>query len=226
MTKQDVDLATLDTVVEDDGQQVEQRRTPVQGRSRERVNMILQTSAELISEVGVQGVKTSEIARRAGISLPSLYRYFPNKAAIIKALAEEHIARLDKVLKTFLEDFDLETGFDRLIDVYAEFYRREPGYKEIWSGVESMPELQALDLGELYDNARDISNRAGQLFPQVDQERLWLISVMLPRACGSILRLAMTMEQAQADALLDELKLMAKGYLKARLQSVLLASGS
>ncbi|ABC31464.1 Transcriptional regulator [Hahella chejuensis KCTC 2396] len=198
-------------------QELEQRRQPVQERSRERVELILNEAAILISEVGVQGAKTSEIARRAGISLASLYRYFPNKAAIVKALAERHIKTLSSVMEEFVSEFDLEEGFDKLIDTFAHFYRSEPGYKEIWSGVEAMPELQQLDLGELFDNAQAITNRAKLLYPQVEQERLWLICVMLPRACGAILRLAMTMEEKPESIMLTELKLMVKSYLRQRL---------
>lgn len=193
---------------------IELRRKPQQARSRERIETILRCSAEVISEVGVEGTKTSEIARRAEISLASLYRYYPNKAAIVKALAEEHIRRLDDYLKGVLQDFDLETGFDRLIDGYATFYRQEPGYKQIWSGVESMPELQQLDLKELYENARVISEKAMSLFPHLDSDRLQRICVMLPRACGSILRLTMNMEEKEAESILDELKLMMKTYLQ------------
>ena len=198
--------------------EVEQRRQPLQERSRERVNTILASTAALISELGVQNSNTSDIARRAGISLPSLYRYFPNKAAIIKALAEQHIAKLNDILQSFLQDFDLDQGLDQLIDLYAAFYRSEPGYKEIWSGVEAMPELQELDLGELYDNARSIAAKANPLFPHVGEQQMWLIAVMLPRACGAILRLAMTMEEAQAKPLLTELKRMVNVYLTERLR--------
>ncbi|MCP5208885.1 MAG: TetR/AcrR family transcriptional regulator [Hahellaceae bacterium] len=194
--------------------ELEPRRRPQQARSRERIESILRCSAELICEAGVEAVTTSEIARRAEISLASLYRYYPNKAAIVKALAEEHIRRLDSYLKDVLENFDLETGFDRLVDGYAQFYREEPGYKQIWSGVESMPELQQLDVKELYDNATVISEKAAVLFPNVERDRMWLICVMLPRVCGSILRLTMNMDESESEAMLKELKLMVKTYLQ------------
>jgi AcrR family transcriptional regulator len=196
---------------------IEQRRTPVQDRSRERVELILNESANLIMEVGVQGVKTSEIARRANISLASLYRYFPNKSAIVKALAERHMEKLSKVLKEFASGLDIEQGFDQLIDNYALFYRSEPGYKEIWSGVEAMPELQELDMGELFDNAHIIAENAGKVFPAVDKNRIWLICVMLTRICGNTMRLAMTMEPEQEQIMLSELKMMIRLYLKNRI---------
>ncbi len=196
---------------------IEQRKRPVQERSRERVDLILNVTAQLITEKGIDALKTSEVAREAGISLASLYRYFPNKAAVLKAIAERHIEKLDSHMKAFAQTLDLEQGFDQLIDVYFAFYRSEPGYKEIWAGVEALPELRELDLGELYDNARDISAAAQARFPEVDPQHLWLICVMLPRACGAVLRLAMTMEDAQAEVMVSELKLMVKSYLATRL---------
>ncbi len=197
---------------------LEQRRMPVQDRSRERVELILNEASQLISEVGVQGTKTSEIARRAEISLASLYRYFPNKAAIVKALAERHMEKLAGVLRELVDQLELEDGCDRLIDAYAHFYRSEPGYKEIWSGVEAMPELRELDLGELFDNAHLLQEKMKGLYPDLEQEKLWLICVMIPRACSAIMRLAMTMELEQEEIMCNELKLMIRHYLKHRLE--------
>mgnify|MGYP001138918852 CR=1 FL=1 len=196
---------------------IEQRRKPVQDRSRERVELILNESASLIMEVGVQGAKTSEIARRANISLASLYRYFPNKSAIVKALAERHMEKLSKVLGEFAGELDTDNGFDQLIDNYAMFYRSEPGYKEIWSGVEAMPELQELDLGELFDNAHIIAENAGKVYTSVDKDRLWLMCVMITRICANTMRLAMTLESDQEEIMLSELKMMIKLYLKNRI---------
>ena len=64
------------------------RRQPVQARSRERVNNILQHAAAIFHEVGVDATSMSAIARQSDMSLASLYRYFPNKAAIVKAIAD------------------------------------------------------------------------------------------------------------------------------------------
>src|SRR5690606_41047366 len=68
----------------------------------------------------------------------------------------------------------------------------------------SMPELQELDLGQLYDNAQDISEKAREVFPRMDQDRLWLICVMLPRICSGTLRLAMNMDEPKAAMMRSE----------------------
>ncbi len=198
-----------------------QRNAPVQARSLKRVETILTTAAQLISEVGVDAATTSEIARRADISLASLYRYFPNKAAIIKAIAEQQLERLDAVYNTFIEDLDLDQGLGRLIDELATFYRNEPGYMEIWSGVQSMPELARIDREDFERHAGTITRRAAELFPEIDQNELKPIVFMVSRTIGSLVRQAMIMDRATADAMLEESKFMIKQYIDARLQSLL-----
>lgn len=190
------------------------RRTPVQARSTERVNRIIAAATGLIAEAGVDAATTSSIARRADISLASLYRYFPNRNAVLVAVAEHQFDRLSRRLEEFLESFDLTEGLDRLLDTYLEFYRSEPGYAELWAGVQAIPELHELDLQDLYRNARAISRRARQDFPGIGEERLWNMAVMLTRSCGAVLRLAMTMPGEHAGPLMGELKRMVRCYLQ------------
>ena len=66
------------------------RRQPEQRRSRQRVESILDAAAELIAQSGVDATSMSDVADRAGIRLPSVYRYFPNKQAILQTLLERY----------------------------------------------------------------------------------------------------------------------------------------
>lgn len=189
------------------------RRRPVQARSRERVESILQHAAAMITEKGVDGVSMSAIARSSEMSLASLYRYFPNKSAIVCALAEDHVDRMEQALRERLHELTPDNAVDTLIDLYYDFYCNEPGYRAIWSGVESMPELQALDLRELHTNARDLYQWLTHHFPESPEDRRWSASLMVPRAVGTILRLAMTLPAPEANGLLKELKGMVRSYL-------------
>lgn len=140
----------------DESIDVTPRRRPVQARSRERVGNILSHAAAIFHENGVDGTSMSAIARQSGMSLASLYRYFPNKAAIVHAIAEGHVEKMETALREKLPELSLHDAVDVLIDQFYDFYRTEPAYSAIWSGVESMPELRELDLRELYSNARDL----------------------------------------------------------------------
>lgn len=191
------------------------RRQPVQARSRERVNNILQHAAAIFHEVGVDATSMSAIARQSDMSLASLYRYFPNKAAIVKAIAERHVVKMEFALRDRLEETSLTDAVAVLIDLFYEFYRNEPAYSAIWSGVESMPELRDLDLRELYSNARDLDARLKDELPHLEQQQRWTASLMLPRSAGSILRLAVTLPDDQARCLVGELKAMVAAYMQA-----------
>lgn len=68
------------------------RRTPVQQRAQETVDVILQAAGEVFSEHGYAAGTTNRIAVRAGVSIGSFYQYFPNKDAVLVALVERHVA--------------------------------------------------------------------------------------------------------------------------------------
>ncbi|MFD0473770.1 TetR/AcrR family transcriptional regulator [Nonomuraea thailandensis] len=69
------------------------RKQPRQHRSRETVAVILEAAAQLFQRYGYAGTTTNKIAERAGVSIGSLYQYFPNKDALLVALAEHHLAQ-------------------------------------------------------------------------------------------------------------------------------------
>src|SRR5271168_2652544 len=62
------------------------RKAPAQERSRETVDVILEASARILESDGLRGFNTNAIAAKAGVSIGSLYQYFPNKDSIVLAL--------------------------------------------------------------------------------------------------------------------------------------------
>nr|WP_152992323.1 TetR/AcrR family transcriptional regulator [Nonomuraea pusilla] len=69
------------------------RKQPRQQRSRETVAVILEAAAQLFQRHGYAGATTNKIAERAGVSIGSLYQYFPNKDALLVALAEHYLTQ-------------------------------------------------------------------------------------------------------------------------------------
>ena len=67
------------------------RKKPVQNRSRETVEVIFQAAAQVFSKNGYAATTTDRIAEQAGVSIGSLYQYFPNKDTILLGLVERHI---------------------------------------------------------------------------------------------------------------------------------------
>jgi AcrR family transcriptional regulator len=66
------------------------RRSPRQERGRQRVALLLDTAEELFGEVGYEAATTNQIAARAGVPIGSLYQFFPNKEAIVSAVAARY----------------------------------------------------------------------------------------------------------------------------------------
>jgi AcrR family transcriptional regulator len=79
------------------------RKEPTQQRARATVEALLQASAELFAELGFAETTTNKIAERAGVSVGSLYQYFPDKEAILTTLFEQHVRaglpRIDAALE-------------------------------------------------------------------------------------------------------------------------------
>ncbi|MCW2669836.1 MAG: TetR family transcriptional regulator [Frankiales bacterium] len=103
------------------------RRAPVQHRSAVRVERMLDAAAELLDELGPDGLSTSAIAARAHVSVGSLYQFFPDKNAVSEALARRSFERFSKHLRS-VEGDTWEEVVDQVIDTYVSFSRTEPGF--------------------------------------------------------------------------------------------------
>jgi len=191
-----------------------QRNLPRQERSLERVKQIIDSAAELFDEIGIANATPSDIAKASGLTRTSLYRYFPNKASIIRALAERHLEALQLRFSEIPSDLPIEGRIELLVETYAEFYRKEPGYMAVWSGVDSLPELKSIDQSALDFHSALIQQQASTIIDVSDEYRdaLKMISIILPRTIGAILRLAV--QDPERDELyVAEAKTLARIYL-------------
>lgn len=75
------------------------RKKPKQRRSQETVRAILEATAHILAEEGTEKASTNRIAKRAGVSIGSLYQYFPNKEALLLAVCEQHRMEMMELLR-------------------------------------------------------------------------------------------------------------------------------
>jgi AcrR family transcriptional regulator len=86
-------LARLDREMRGSSKPIDlQRRLPQQARSRDTIETIFEAAARIIETDGEAELNTNRIAERAGISVGTLYQYFPNKEAILVAMARRELA--------------------------------------------------------------------------------------------------------------------------------------
>jgi AcrR family transcriptional regulator len=75
------------------------RRRPTQRRAVETVEAVLDATVRLLKRSGSSGITTNRIAEVAGVSIGSLYQYFPNRGAIFNALHQRHIDQIDRMIQ-------------------------------------------------------------------------------------------------------------------------------
>ena len=125
------------------------RRALLAWPSLARAQQILQVSAELLEEVGLDTLTTILIARRSGISVGTLYHYYPNKHAILHAMAERWLREversLDEVEAWPLGELGLPQFVDRLVERQLVVYREQRGILHLVQAMFSIPELRELD---------------------------------------------------------------------------------
>ncbi|HJR72226.1 MAG TPA: TetR family transcriptional regulator [Luteimonas sp.] len=83
---------------------ISSRKQPKQARSSELVATILEAAAQVLAKEGAHGFTTARVAERAGVSIGSLYQYFPNKAAILFRLQSDEWRQTTGLLRDILED--------------------------------------------------------------------------------------------------------------------------
>jgi AcrR family transcriptional regulator len=83
---------------------ISSRKEPKQARSAELVGTILEAAAQVLAKEGAQRFTTARVAEKAGVSVGSLYQYFPNKAAILFRLQSDEWRRTSALLGGILED--------------------------------------------------------------------------------------------------------------------------
>ena len=126
------------------------RTKPVQQRAQKRRNQILEVTAELLEEVGQDDLTTILVAKRAGMSVGTLYHYFPNKYAIMYALAEQWVGEMDIALQELeseaIESLSLKRFVERCVDRMRLVYINQRGLLPLVQAMYGVPELVELDL--------------------------------------------------------------------------------
>lgn len=84
------------------------RRRPRQSRSRELVRAIREAGLLILEEQGAEALTTNRIAERAGVGIASLYRYYPDKQAILADIFDERVRAIDTLYRKTLAERDLE----------------------------------------------------------------------------------------------------------------------
>jgi AcrR family transcriptional regulator len=112
------------------------RKLPKQERSRITVEAILEATTHILVEEGYKKANTNRIAERAGISIGSLYQYFPNKESLMTALIEQHSNEMAELVETKLNhlfDSPLEIVIPELVTALVAAHAIHPRLHQVLS---------------------------------------------------------------------------------------------
>jgi AcrR family transcriptional regulator len=121
---------------------IKPRKQPQQDRSRVTVEAILEATTHILTAEGYDKANTNRIAERAGISIGSLYQYFPNKESLMAALIEQHSNEMAELVETKLNnlfDSPLEIVVPELIKAVIAAHAINPRLHQVLS--EEIPRL-------------------------------------------------------------------------------------
>ncbi|MEV6849635.1 TetR/AcrR family transcriptional regulator [Actinoplanes sp. NPDC051411] len=192
------------------------RRVPVQGRSVARVQRMLDACAELVDEVGYEGLTTTLLAERAEVAIGSVYQFFPDKRAIVQALA---MRNMDAYLQGLSARFESEIfthwwdGVDAAIDVYIQMHRQVAGFRTLHFG--DVVDVHLLDVER--DNNTVIADRLAELlveqFQLIDRVRLRFALEISVEAADALIKLAFRRITTGDEAVISEAKALIREYL-------------
>jgi len=200
------------------------RITPTQRRSKEKVERILDVTAELLDEIGVGAITMAVIARKADLPIGTLYHYFPNRLAVLQALAARSVDRIDAVIADLVSAVppvgSWQEQVDYLVDTALEVFREEPGYISLVRAMGVTPELREI-LGQSSDRIAGMI-REGPLLNivRLPLNQLRVVTRILTEASQRITELALSTDDPdEAHQIIVELKCMMKRYVAPYIES-------
>jgi AcrR family transcriptional regulator len=188
---------------------------------------MLDACAELVDEVGYEGLTTTLLAERAGVAIGSVYQFFPDKRAIVQALTLRSLeAYLQRVGSRFGE-VSFEHWWDGVgaaIDEYIDMHRSVPGFRTLHFG--DVVDLHLLDderdnnvvisdriTALLVAHFAEPASRAGRPGGLADPDRLRFALCIAVETADALIKLAFRRDPEGDDAVLAEAKTLIREYL-------------
>jgi len=152
---------------------ISSRKQPRQARSTELVATILEAAVQVLAKEGARRFTTARVAEKAGVSVGSIYQYFPNKAAILFRLQSDEWRQTTDLLRGILEDAS-RPPLERLRALVHAFVRSECEEAQVRGALDDAaplyrdaPEAQAARLS----GTRTLRNFMLELMPGVPQDQ-------------------------------------------------------
>ncbi|MEM6582752.1 MAG: TetR/AcrR family transcriptional regulator [Pseudomonadota bacterium] len=193
------------------------RARPRQARSRETFDNVLAAAGDLLVETGWEGFNTNALAERVGCRVATVYRYFPDKVAIVSTLAEKIIAQWDKELLDFAESaepgVDFRELWPQLVDRFIGILRRQPAAMAVRSAMQAEPTLRAIDQADNRRLAESVGRTLQNKLPRLTKMEANSAARTLIETTVAITDVALASPAKEDKRLLRQLTVMHQAYL-------------
>ena len=199
---------------------LEPRKSPVQARSAASVDAILEATIQALLNVGKERLTTTSVALRAGVSVGTLYQYFPNKSALLQAALKRHLAEVTDAVELVCKEQQGRTLREMVTALITAFLQAK--LRDAKASVALYSVSSDVDGAKMAQQMGTRSNKAivGMLASAcepltTDPE---LVASMLQGAMGGVSRRILESDAAeeQLDTLSKELIFVACAYMDAR----------
>lgn len=196
----------------------EPRRRPVQARGRKRVELILNSAETLIRDKGVDALKMSEIAAAAAVPIGSIYQFFADRGAILRALAERYMEQNRRMMESTLRNIktveDAKRKLWLAIDLSFATTWADPAFRDVWFGLLADRDLQQINHAAARRSATIIVEALGPLFPHLTLERLSLAAETMVHMSEGLVRSVSLEGEELGQAMVREFKHLVALYLR------------
>jgi AcrR family transcriptional regulator len=154
--------------------------TPSRAAGRSTFEDLLATAGELLTEVGFEGLSTNLICQRAGMTPPALYRYFPNKYAVLQELGRRLMKAQDDAVFAWMEAGGLEwKSVEEAVEESRQLQsqiiaitRKQPGSIWILRALRAVPILHQVRVESRDLVARRLHQELRSRYPMLSRKRL------------------------------------------------------
>ncbi|KGT91175.1 TetR/AcrR family transcriptional regulator [Enterobacter cancerogenus] len=189
------------------------RKAPRQRRSQVMVDVILQAAARVLAKSGWAKFNTNEVARIAGVSIGSLYQYFPNKLALAEAIRQQHLAAILQVLAgAATEEDSLAIRVERLIEGIIAAHLINPSLHRVL--LDEVPLSERSAHQEFEQQYAEFYRQFVVTTLSRDSDRATIMSVVLASAVEGVVHDAARSDQLGSDEIKVELQRLIMAYLQ------------
>ncbi|MEZ5571619.1 MAG: TetR/AcrR family transcriptional regulator [Halioglobus sp.] len=188
-----------------------EKNKPQQERAKRTYEAILAAAAELLVEVGVERISTNLVAEKAGVTVPALYRYFPNKYAVLNALGAVLMDKQNAVFQQWFEQYcaagDPQVLLDNVYELLKRTYdvtRKELGGLEVVQALRAVAPLQEVRLSSHRLVASQFAKITSHLLGRPEDEMIKMQARLTIDTGYAMVEMALEDQSLATEALLRE----------------------